>query len=58
VEVAELGILYLKLCRNFREAIENGVLDRIEEITKRENIYYTSEGTMREEMIKYFRSKM
>ncbi len=57
VEVAELGILYLKLTRDFRGAIENGVLDRIEEITKRENIYYTSEGTSRKKMIKYFRDK-
>ena len=58
VEVAELGVLYLKLSRNPREAIESGVLDKIEKITKREKIYYTSEGTKREEMIKYFRDKM
>jgi len=58
VEVAELGILYLKLARDYRGAIENGILDRIEEITKRENIHYTSEGASRERMIKYFRSKM
>ena len=57
VEVAELGILYLKLARDFRGAIENGVLDRIEKITKREKIHYTSEGTSREKMIKHFRDK-
>ena len=57
VEVAELGILYLKLTRDYRSAIENGILDRIEKITKRENIHYTSEGTKREEMIQHFRNK-
>ncbi len=44
VEVVELGILYLKLTRDYRGAIENGILDRIEEITKREKIYFTSEA--------------
>ena len=58
VEVTELGILYLKLARDHRGAIENGILDRIEEITKRENIHYTSEGTSREKMIQHFRNKM
>jgi len=57
VEVAELGVLYLKLARDYRGAIENGVLDRIEEITKREKIHYTSEGFSREKLIKYFRDK-
>jgi len=58
VEVAELGILYLKLTRDFRGAIEDGILDRIEEITKREKIHYTSEGFSREKLIKHFRDKV
>lgn len=58
VEVARLGVIYMNIMTDLGDADKKSELDRLEKITSRENIVWSSEGGTTKKFVEKIRSKL